>query len=70
MVASRDADCKRLAGGWITPPWNEESPEWITLDQRLPLDHLARLIAAVVEELDLNTCARRYAGVGRRAPPA
>lgn len=67
MVAGMDAGGKALSGRWATPPWDELSPEWIILDQRLSVDHLARRVEAVVRELDLDALARRYAGAGSRA---
>ena len=68
MVAGTDAGDKALLGRrWATPPWNEFSAEWMALDQRVAVDHLARWIDAVVAELDLQGLAQRYAGVGKRA---
>jgi transposase len=67
MVAGTDAGRKALSGRWATPPWNEESPEWIALDQRLSNDHLARWIDALVGELDLEAFVQGYAKVGVRA---
>ena len=69
MVVGTDAAGKALSGRWLTPPWNEESPEWIALDEELPLDHPARWVNAVVGELDLTSLAQRYAGVGSQALP-
>jgi len=69
MVLGTDAGGKALSGRWLTPPWNEESPEWIALDQQLPVDHPARWVDAVIGELDLETLAQRYAGVGSKALP-
>jgi transposase len=69
MVAGMDAGRKPLPGRWVTPPWNEESAEWLALDQQLPCDHPARWVDAVVKELDLESFAQHYAGVGSRAFP-
>jgi transposase len=69
MVPGTDASGKAVAGRWVAPPWNEESPEWIALDEQLPSDHPARWVDAVVGELDLNSFAQRYAGVGSKALP-
>src|ERR1700736_5807013 len=69
MVGGTEAADKALAGRWRTPPWNEESPEWIALDQELPSDHPARWVNAIVGELDLTGLAQRYAGVGSQAAP-
>jgi transposase len=67
MVAGTDAGRKALSGHWATPPWNEESPEWLVLDQRLSNGHLARWIDALVRELDLEGFMHGYPGVGVRA---
>lgn len=67
MVAGTDAGRKALSGRWATPPWNEESPEWIVLDQRLSNGHLARWVDALVRELDLEAFMQGYTGVGIRA---
>lgn len=48
-------------------PWTQESREWQTLDERLPLDHPARHIAAAVERLDLGPLYESYLGVGKLA---
>jgi transposase len=69
MVPCTDAGGKALPGRWRMPPWNEQSPEWIALDQQLPVDHPARWVDAVVRELNLDTLAQRYAGVGSMALP-
>jgi transposase len=49
------------------PPWNEQSNEWIRLDERLPSDHLAREIDRMVERLNLASLSESYAGVGKKA---
>lgn len=51
------------------PPWTRESPAWQQLDQRLPDDHLARQVAAAVEQLDLRPLINDYANVGSAAHP-
>src|SRR5438045_7061712 len=48
-------------------PWDRSSPQWIDIDQRLPHDHLARLIDAAVALLDLQPLLRSYAGKGSKA---
>jgi len=49
------------------PPLNEQSDEWLHLDERLPSDHLAREIDQMVERLNLSMLAKSYAGVGMQA---
>lgn len=51
------------------PPWTAESPEWQALDQRLPVDHLARRIDQAVASLDLTPLWESYLGVGKKALP-
>ena len=49
------------------PPLNEQSDEWLHLDERLPLDHLAREIDQMVARLNLSSLAESYANVGKKA---
>jgi transposase len=49
------------------PPWDRSSPQWIDIDQRLPHDHLARLIDEAVALLDLQPLLGSYAGNGSKA---
>jgi transposase len=51
---------------FAVPPWDQHSPEWLALDDALPVDHLARAIDAVVDRLDLTALFASYAGVGSR----
>lgn len=48
-------------------PWTEESAEWQALDQRLPHDHVARLVVAGVGRLDLEPLFASYLGAGKKA---
>jgi transposase len=48
-------------------PWSEESDEWLALDQRLPVDHLARRVDQAVQMLDLAPLVNSYLGVGKNA---
>lgn len=48
-------------------PWTKDSCQWQALDDRLPLDHLARRVDEVVEMLDLTPLFASYLGVGKRA---
>jgi transposase len=48
-------------------PWDHQSPEWLRIEDSLPADHLARTIAAAVEQLDLTALFASYAGVGSKA---
>src|SRR5262245_47186304 len=52
---------------FATPPWDRSSPQWIDIDQRLPQDHLARLIDEAVAQLDLQPLLGSYAGKGSQA---
>jgi len=52
---------------FATPPWDRSSPQWIDIDQRLPHDHLARLIDEAVAPLDLQPLLGSYAGKGSKA---
>jgi hypothetical protein len=54
---------------FATPPWTTESEEWRAIDERLPVDHLARRIAAAVDRLDLGPLWGSYRGVGKEALP-
>lgn len=47
-------------------PWSERSAEWQLLDRRLPAGHLARRIARVVDQLDLEPLFASYRGVGKK----
>ena len=67
MVGLASPDSKH--GRFATPPWTQESPEWQTLDERLPKDHTVRRIANAVEMLDLGPLFESYLGVGKRALP-
>lgn len=49
------------------PPWNEQSEEWLRLDERLDFDHLARQIEQVVKQLDLTPLVQSHACVGKKA---
>jgi transposase len=58
---------KSVTGRFAEPTCNEQEDEWLELDGRLPLDHLARQIEQVVERLDLTSLGQSYAGVGKKA---
>ena len=50
---------------WIESPWDEQHSDWQRLDQQLPADHRVRLIARVVDSLDLLARLHDfYAGFG------
>jgi transposase len=49
------------------PPWDEQTPQWQEIDQRLPAGHLARQIDEVVQELDLAGLLATYQGRGSKA---
>jgi transposase len=63
MLTSVQAETPYFA----SPPWDRSSPQWIDIDQRLPHDHLARLIDEAVALLDLQPLLRSYAGKGSKA---
>ncbi len=48
-------------------PWTKESEEWLALDQRLRVDHLARRVDEAVALLELRTLFDSYLGVGKKA---
>jgi transposase len=52
---------------FAAPPWSNESEHWQALDQRLPVEHLARRVARAVEMLDLRPLWNSYYGVGKKA---
>jgi transposase len=47
--------------------WTRESEEWVTLDQRLGPDHLARRVDEAVALLELHPLFDSYLGVGKKA---
>jgi transposase len=65
MVKGVAFGCKREH--FAAPPWTKESEEWLTLDQRLPADHLARRVDRAIEMLDLSPLFDSYLGVGKKA---
>lgn len=52
---------------FVDPPWSEQTPEYQALDQRLSEDHLARVIARAVAQLDMRDFLTSYVGSG--SPP-
>src|SRR6059036_34395 len=67
MISTIPTPDKPLTPVFATPPWDRASPQWIDIDQRLPHDHLARLIDEAVAPLDLQPLLRSYAGRGSHA---
>jgi transposase len=64
-MLSRAMDCGNdRSFRWNAPPWDRNTADWLAIDQRLPSDHLARLIDQVVAELDLTDLQKCYAGRG------
>jgi transposase len=49
------------------PPWDENDPQWQSIDDRLPPNHLARQIDRAVDRLDLSPLLDSYQGRG--SPP-
>ena len=67
MVHVHNATCNRRTGQWIETPWTESMPEWTTIENDLPDDHLARWIDRLVEALDLTQLYETYGGRGSAA---
>ena len=67
MISTIPTPDKPLTPVFATPPWDRSSPQWIDIDQRLPHNHLARLIDEAVALLDLQPLLRSYAGKGSKA---
>ena len=50
---------------WREAPWNDQHPDWLHLDRDLPATHRVRLIARIVDSLDLlPLLSSFYAGFG------
>ncbi len=49
---------------FLTPPWPEDHPQRLDIQQRLPADHLARQIEQAVQRLDLRPLRACYRGTG------
>jgi transposase len=57
----------RAQSFFAEPPWNTESPEWLTLDCEVEPNHPVREIARLTdEELNLEALARTYSGRGTK----
>ena len=67
MVSRRRRLGKRAAVRFADPPWNEEHPDWLRLDEQLPADHPARQIVAAMQTLDLTPLFASYSAGG--TPP-
>src|SRR5258706_5565037 len=48
-------------------PWSADHPDRLALDQRLPVGHLARCVAAAVSQLDLTPLFACYGATGSSA---
>jgi transposase len=48
-------------------PWSADHPDWLALDRRLPVGHLARCLAAAVAQLDLTPLWACYGPTGSPA---
>ncbi len=66
MIGCRRRPGKSISQRFATPPWPPTSTEWRQLDQALTEDHVARLIARGVEQLDLTPLWALYAGCGSK----
>lgn len=49
---------------FLCPPWHDDHPHWLDIQQRLPHDHLARQIDQAVHRLDLRALRAGYHGTG------
>lgn len=54
----------RPGGRFAAPPWDEQTPSWREIDQRLAPDHVARRIDRAVDLLDLTELYASYGGTG------
>jgi transposase len=68
LASGPTSDCPS-PGPFRLPPWDDQHPRWLEIDQRLPADHRARLVAAAVDRLDLGALRASYHGTGTRAYP-
>jgi len=66
MIVPRPARDYPNLDRFAVPPWDCQSPEWLAIDDSLPVDHLARAIDEAVDQLDLTALFASYAGVGSR----
>jgi hypothetical protein len=48
------------------PPWNEDHPDWIRLDEELPIDHRGRQMVQAMAGLDLARLLASYSAGGTR----
>jgi transposase len=62
VLAATLAGC--LSARFAQPPWHDDHPSRLELASRLEPDHLARLLDAVVDRLDLGPVEKAYAGTG------
>ena len=53
MLATKPSRRQARHLRWIDSPWDAHHPDWLRLDLQLPADHRVRLIASVVDSLDL-----------------
>lgn len=65
MVGDQCAAGKSLTR-FADTPWNEESPQWLQIDQDLEADHLARQIFEAVKRLDLTDLFHSYSRRGKK----
>jgi transposase len=56
-------------GRFRTPPWHDDHPAKLDLEQRLAPDHLARALDLLVRRLDLTALRAAYRGTGSAAHP-
>jgi hypothetical protein len=53
----------------IPVPLPDSHPDWLDLDRQLPIDHLARRIRCLVEQVDLSPLFDSFVGVGSPIHP-
>ena len=63
-AASGSSSAGRARPQFAEPPWTCQSREWLRIDRGLGEDDLARKIARLVDELDLEPLFSSYAGRG------
>ena len=61
---SRRLDHLDMDVAFAEPFWNEDSPGWREIDQRVPEHHLARVVDRAVDRLDLRGLMATYQGRG------
>jgi len=66
MVGRRRRLGKYADVRFADPPWNEDHPDWIRLNEELPADHPARQMLGAMQVLDLTPLYASYSAGGTR----